>query len=489
MKKKTILCAVLATTLALGIGTMTACGSGDGGNKDVWWSTTGEIKKENGEVVFNDVNITLESVASGDDSAAFSSVVDDFNNTYKGKIKVKVIYTAEDAYAQQVTQKIQNDINTPDILMAHQKLGKTFYNSKIIQPMGEAYEAAGLTLDYSKYSSLLSSFATLDTDYKFGVPIDMQGEIVLVNLDLLNQLNKSIPTNRAEFVDVLSAAKTKWSKLPENESDKTGVVPLAIATGSPFFNKYVWPTALLQNGAELYNKTNYTADWTSATNKAAFLNATKSLDEFFDNGYSEYGRGGSYVNQQFQNGIALFNFNVPFSVPGIIKTFAANHNITEAEAKTKIGAVSIANLLAMDSSNAQAGTIYGDSHTFYLSNSVKDITEKAACATFVNYISNYAKGGSVWGAAGHATASTVIKDSNEYKNTEFVKNYIDKWYPDMDKFTTIGNTSFFSDYDNVLNALCGELLKDRKVWAKEVTFTEILTKRQTEINGRVTFDY
>ena len=143
----------------------------------------------------------------------------------------------------------------------------------------------------------------------------------------------------------------------------------------------------------------------------------------------------------------------------------------------------------MDSSNAQAGTIYGDSHTFYLSNSVKDITEKAACATFVNYISNYAKGGSVWGAAGHATASTVIKDSNEYKNTEFVKNYIDKWYPDMDKFTTIGNTSFFSDYDNVLNALCGELLKDRKVWATEETFTEILTKRQTEINGRVTFDY
>ena len=479
---------LLVAALALSMGMLTACGGGSDSKE--WWSTTGELQKdENGDVVFDNLNITVESVASGDDSAAFSSIVDDFNVAYRGKIRVKVVYTLEDGYAAAVTQKIQNDINTPDLLMAHQKLGKTFYGSKIIQPMEEGYEAAGLTLDYTKYSSYLASFASLDSAYKFGVPIDMQGEIMLVNKDLLAQIGKSVPTDRASFIDVLQAAKIAWPRLPANENDTNGYVPLGISTESPFWNRYVWTTALLQNGAQLYNPENYTAEWTNDTNKAAFLNATKSLDEFFESGYSEYGRSASYVNGQFQKGRALFCLNVPFSVPGIIKAFAARNEITEAQANEKIGAVSVSKLFAMDASGAQAETIYGDSHTFYMSNSVTDITEKAACAVFVNYISNYAAGGAKWGAAGHATASVTIGESDEYKNNAFVKDYISVWYPDMTKFTAMGNTPFFTDVDTILNSLCADLLKDRKVWATEVTFNTLLTRRQTELNGLITFDY
>ena len=74
MKKKitAIICAICAFVCAF---SLTACGGGGDG-----WTTTGTLNKdENGNVIFDNVEIILATVVSGEDSVPFSQMIQQFN--------------------------------------------------------------------------------------------------------------------------------------------------------------------------------------------------------------------------------------------------------------------------------------------------------------------------------------------------------------------------------------------------------------------------
>ena len=125
--KKKIFCGVLAVLLCvLMVFPLASCkknpngGNNNGGQiSDKWWTTEGELSKdENGNVVFNNVSIRLETVVAGDDKDAFNMLVDKFNRLYAGKIRVNVTNTGAGAYESTVASKITNNNNAPDLIMS-----------------------------------------------------------------------------------------------------------------------------------------------------------------------------------------------------------------------------------------------------------------------------------------------------------------------------------------------------------------------------------
>ena len=71
-----------------------------------WWTTTGTLEKENGEIVYDEINVSLASVVAGEDVASLNNVVKLFNNEYKGRITVSVENIGQDTYAKIKTHQI-----------------------------------------------------------------------------------------------------------------------------------------------------------------------------------------------------------------------------------------------------------------------------------------------------------------------------------------------------------------------------------------------
>lgn len=471
----------LVMTLGLG-GLMTSCNGN--GEESSSIEPTGELTfDDDGNVVYDDIEIKLETVvAGGGDQAAFIELIAQFNVEHDGEIYVNCVNTPEENYARSVMQKISNNLNAPDLLMSHQKLNKAFLQQKMIQSFDNIIEESHYDFDIDDYYNKFAELSKIGTDDQYQIPIDAQGEILLYNKELLDQLGEDVPTNREELLAVCDKAITQFTSI-------SGFKPIILSTNSDFFNKYVWVTALMQNGVDIYKSNDFKADWTSTSNLTGIRNATQAIDEMFDDGYATYNVEATAGNTQFQQGKALFCFNVPFSTSNIIKGYAASNGLTEAQAREKIGGMSVSKMFAMDGTSEASNLIYGDSHGFLMSKTCTDITKQAACLKFAKWFTETDSVGAKWAEAGHVTASNIISSSDDYKSNEIVTNYIDKYYPDMTKFTTFGDNPYFSDYTNVMNKMCANLLKTRGVYKDDTAFNAEISARQTEINGLVGFDY
>lgn len=116
MKKKftAIICAVCAFVCAL---SLVACGGGGGNN----WNTTGTLNKDkDGNVIFENVEIILATVVSGEDAVPFSQMIQQFNIQYRGKISVESRPTYQDQFDTKVQDQIANRNEAPDFIMSHQ---------------------------------------------------------------------------------------------------------------------------------------------------------------------------------------------------------------------------------------------------------------------------------------------------------------------------------------------------------------------------------
>ena len=444
---------VISLTLACGMMCLfTACTPKDtGGNKpggpvetpaiaNPWWSTTGEMSYDaDGNPVFDDVTISLASVVAGNDIVPLKAIIDEFNAEYRGRIQVEVESISQDIYEQSVGQRISTGANAPDLLMCHNKSHKSFAESKLIQPMDEAYQAAKIEFNKGDYADGLIALSDLGyTNTQFTVPIDMQSLVIYYNKDLLASIGKELPTTHAELLDVCAAFAAKYSV-----SD--GYYPFSCpVTDNDYFPRYLYMTMFVQNGGTPYNLSTLRAEWSSGANLQAFRDTDRAVKDLTENNYFKYGENIQTADNRFFNNKSLFLIERPWASEEFFQAYLTlNSGVTDIN--SVIGGASTAGLFAMDPTRATANSVFGDSHGFILSKTVKSIELKAAIAVFCDWFTHNATAGKEWGEGGHMSASKVILNSEEYNSSAYNTTFLNGFYSTPDQFITIGNTIHYSE--------------------------------------------
>ena len=117
MKKKLI--SIMMASMSVFM--LAACNPAEGGGGgDEWWETTGTLNTdENGNVVYDNIDLRLTTVITGEDKAPFEQLVNQFNAEHRGEINVIVDSIDQASYEQSVASRITNNSNAPDFLLSH----------------------------------------------------------------------------------------------------------------------------------------------------------------------------------------------------------------------------------------------------------------------------------------------------------------------------------------------------------------------------------
>lgn len=452
-------------------------GNGGASISNPWWSTEGTLSfDEDGNVEFEEeVELSLQTVVAGEDLGAFNSIINDFNDEYEGQIYVNAVSTNQSAFEDTIATLIKNETNAPDIFMSHQKAHKWFADNKLVQPFDEAIEASGLDFNILNYVNNLGGLSNLGyEDVQFQIPIDAQSMVILYNKSVLEELNKDLPTNYDELLDVCAAYKAKYNA----DSHRAISMPM----DEVFFNNYVFNTALAQNGFEFYDQDTLKVNWTNADNLAAYNQTAGVFSTLANSGYMNYNETGSVGQNRFFENKTLFLFCLPWNVNSIITAYASQNQINVESAKDNfIGGHSMANLFAVNEDSTTQDAIFGDSHAFLMSKTVTDINKKVACLIFAKWFTENGKAGAEWAEAGHITASHTIANSSDYSSNSFVSNFINAFYLDTNTFQTVGNNKYYSDLIRILNSASTKVVNGSAVEAT-------LKAEQETMNGIIEFD-
>lgn len=472
---KSILAIVLCAVMLI---PFTACGSGKP-NDDPYTPDipiTGELDfDENGKVVFKNVTIRLETVVNGDDTGAFDAIIAKFNMVYDGKIAINTTHTGSGVYENTVASKIQGNNNPPDLIMSHQKSHKNFQVNGFLQPLDGIMEKSGITLDMSNFSQGLAQYTKHGTNNLYSVPVDFQTHVALYNKAELAKIGKKLPTTRQELLDVCEAYQKA-----------TGNTPIAWSTSADYFANYVYISAVLQNGAKLYDETTFLADWYDNTaNRTAIKNASQSIRELINKGYARYNAGSSDNLNNFMAEKALFYFCDPWSVEGLVSKYAEQKKVKKSELfENTLGGACFSGWFAM-TDNSQKDAIFGDSHFFAMTKTVTDINKQAAILEFINWFTTDAKCGADWAQAGHVSVSGTILNSSEYKGNMYVTNCINGFYPDVNDLACIGSTQYYDTVINNLKSLFAETVNDKTLDKSYKTDDDdkIIRSKQNAVNA------
>jgi len=416
-----------------------------------WWSDSGEITKDgNGNIVFDDVNIKLTSVICGYDQNGFETLIDQFNRMYNGQIHITHQTYSQDVIDERVMQQIQNETNAPDLILTHQKTHAYLASNKIIQPMDAAYELAGITVDKSDFLPNFADYCDLGYEGRmFTIPVDAQSMVIYYNKNLLSKYNAELPQNRAEF---LQLCKTVQDGERASNSQFNAVT---CGADYDFFKMYLLPTAVLQNGGELYGSDGL-VHWTEGDNFTAFSNGVKAVKQLADEGLWDSTDSNESARAKFCKDNALFYISLPFDATTIFSAYASASGHSVDVVKTQdIGGFSTAGLFALDGApESSKNKIFGDSHAFTMSKTVSDVTKKAAIAVFVNWFTTNVDVGIEWAKLGHTTASYTIRGNAGYNADSYVSEFSNMFYGDINNFVTAGKTPhytlIFSDMQTAL---------------------------------------
>lgn len=187
---KKIACVLIVSALLI---TLVACAPADNNDgkyeiTNPWWTTTGTLEKDgNGQVVFENVNLSMMTVVNGADYKVLQSIVSDFNAAYKGKISISVSNTTQENFVKLVSTAVSQNQNPADILMSHQNaLQALATDYQCIQPFDETMEASGISIDLGDYADDLAKYANLGYEgYTFGIPVDAQSMVVFTTRSFL----------------------------------------------------------------------------------------------------------------------------------------------------------------------------------------------------------------------------------------------------------------------------------------------------------------
>ncbi len=424
--------------------------------------TSDIIRDSEGEIIFDNLELEMWAVTTGDDAQTQDEIIAEFNSMYDGMINVTTRHISRYDIETNLQATFDFDIESaPDLLFTHGARTAEYVDRGWLAPIDVYYDIAGLVLDVDDFSeSLLAS--TRVGLYHYGVPQDVHSTILEMRLDILEKNNLEVPTTLSELINVseqaiaLAAAgnllirgenshgipATEWRKA--SSVNQYHVFPFSY--GDMWVHEFAGYTALVQNGGSIV-----------ASDGLPGWNSTKAVDGLTimrdllfpqPNSRNEHPISKPYNadydvgDGPFRNGDAIFKFNGPWVYQSDLTMF--DRDLRNDGGSTNIGTQHIGNLFAGDPTSATAGLIKGEGHAIMLTSAHKDNLRYVASAIFADYMANYS--GIKWAKRGHIPALKSVANAAEYKEDPAYEAYIKNWGTSEDYYV-IPSTKYYTQVD------------------------------------------
>ncbi len=420
------------------------------------------VRDENGNIVYDNVKLTMWSVTTGDDANTQDSIIAEFNEMYKGMISVETRHISRYDLETLLSNTMQFDKkNAPDMLFNHGMHTTEYVDNGWLQQVDFFFEKSGASFDKDDYvDSLLESVTVDGTSY--GVPIDCHSAILCIRQDILEKNGLEIPTTYEELVAVcdqaakLAAAGNLWIR-GENSvgvsatewrkaSTAEPYTAFPISYGDMWVHEFVDYTAAVQNGGQIVG-----ADGMPAWNSQEVANGLQVLKDWIfpsassSNDYAmskDYGSSYDVGDAPFNKGDCIFKLQGPWAWQNEVSTFDSLLN--KDGGSSNITTRSLSGLFAKDSSKEYASKIKGEGHSISLLKTTTSYTKACAATIFMEYMANYS--GIKWAKRGHLPAVISVANSTEYKSDPAYSAYVQYW-GDVEDYVVVPPTKYYSYVD------------------------------------------
>lgn len=418
---------------------------------------------ENGNPVFDHVELNLWSVTTGDDAKTQDDIIEGFNQMYDGLIHVNTpTHVSRYDLETILTSTMQYDRkNAPDLLFTHSFRTAEYVEKNWLLPIDSYYELGGVPFDASDFASSLLAPVTVE-NHVYATPIDVHSAVIEMRLDILEKNNLPIPTNYQELVDVCDRAAelaadnrlyirgsnsegyaaTEWRLAPSSEP----YAAFPISFGDMWVHEFAEYTAAIQNGASLVDEDGMPA-WNS-DQAAAGLQLLR--DWIFPSDTSanahqmslDYGSSYDVGEAPFVDGTAIFKLNGPWVYATDLTVF--DRDLKDDGGSSNIASVTMSSFFASDPTATYGSKVKGEGHALMLTSTVESTTRRVAAAVFADYLAYYS--GITWAKRGHIPAAKSVVLSAEYVNDPAYEAYIRDWGTPED-YVVYGPTRYYSYVD------------------------------------------
>lgn len=447
---------LLAVTLAFG-----ACGANPSTDNPL--EGDGDIVRDgNGNIVYDDVKLSMWSVTTGDDAITQDEIVSRFNEMYDGLINVEVRHISRYDLETLLSNTMQFDKdNAPDMLFNHSSRITEYEDNGWLQQVDFFFDKSGANFDKADFEESLLEAVTVDGT-AYGVPIDCHSAIMCIRLDILEKNNLPVPTNYAELVQVCdSAAKlaeennlwirgensegysaTEWRKA----STAQPYTAFPISFGDMWVHEFVDYTASIQNGGAIVDGEGMPA-WNTQTaaDGIQVLRDWIFPSETSENKYAlskDYGSSYDVGDAPFNKGECIFKLQGPWAWQKELSTFDAL--LAKDGGSSNITTRSLSGMFAKDQTAEYASKIKGEGHAITLLKTTTSYTKACAATLFMDYMAN--SSGIQWAKRGHLPAVLSVANSSEYTSDPAYTSYIRYWGT-VENYTVVPPTKYYSYVD------------------------------------------
>lgn len=482
MKMKRFVCIFLAGCLLFGC-LLTGCD--DGGTESTPPALEGEgdiVRDADGNIVYDNIKLTMWSVTTGDDAATQDSIVAQFNQMYKGMIEVEVVHYSRYDLESLLSNTMQFDAeNAPDLLFNHGSRTTEYNDRGWLQQVDFFFEKSGALYDKEDFVPSLLESVTID-GVAYGMPIDCHSAVLCIRVDILEKNGLPIPTNYEELCQVcdqaaeLAANNNLWIRGENSEgysatewrkaSTAEAYTAFPMSFGDMWVHEFVGYTAAVQNGASLVG-----ADGMPAWNSQETVTGVQTLKEMIfptasstnKNALSkDYGSSYDVGDAPFLKGECIFKLQGPWAWQKELETF--DTLLGKDGGSANITTRSLSGLFAKDADAQYAASIKGEGHSISLMRTVTSYTKACAATLFMEYMANFS--GIEWAKRGHLPAVRSVAASSEYTSDPAYTAYVQYWGTPED-YVVVPPTKYYSYVDtyfkNALQQALAATYKDEAV--------------------------
>ncbi len=459
MKKNIAL--VLAILMSFATVLFVACGPQEDANEPL--QGDGDIVRDaDGNIVYDNVNLTMWSVTTGDDANTQDDIVAKFNEMYQGMINVEVRHISRYDLETLLSNTMQFDKeNAPTMLFNHGSRTTEYVDNGWLQQVDFFFEKSGAVYDKTDFAESLLESVTVD-GVAYGVPMDCHSAVLCIRKDILEKNNLQIPTTYQELVEVcdkaakLAAENNLWIRGENSEgyassewrkaSTAEAYTAFPISFGDMWVHEFVDYTASVQNGGKIVGE-----DGLPTWNSQETADGLQVLKDWIfpsdssTNKYAlskDYGSSYDVGDTPFQKGECIFKLQGPWAWQKETETFDALLN--KDGGSSNITTRSLSGLFAKDSTKEYASKIKGEGHAITLLKTTTSYTKACAATLFMEYMAN--NGGIEWAKRGHIPAVNSVANSAEYKADPAYEAYIKYWGTSND-YVVVPPTKYYSYVD------------------------------------------
>lgn len=461
-------------------------------------SGDGDITRDdNGDVIYNNVELKLWTVTTGDDANVQDSIINQFNELYKGKIKVTAEHTSRYDLETNLNSTMQFDrANGPDILFNHGNRVSEYNDRDWLYPIETYYEKANVALDKDDYvASLLDATSINDTMY--ATPIDVHSTMMEVRVDILEKNGLSIPTNYQELCALSKKVVEKarngefWIRGENSENKPATEWRLAstaedytifpIAYGDMWVHEFVGYTAAYQNGASFVDSEGMPG-WNSKETVAGLqvLRNWMWPDSSSTNEYAlskSYGTDYDVGDAPFKAGTCIFKLQGPWTYTKDCNDFEIL--LAKDGGSKNITTRNLSNMFALDTSKSYASKIKGEGHSLMLTKCVTSQTKACAAAVFADYLSYFSS--ITWAKSGHIPAVKSVANSSEFKSDAAYESYV-KYWGTPDDYIVVPPTKYYSYIDTYFKTCVQQAMANAN---RSQSITDIVEKQYNDCKGYI----